>query len=209
MITASEKGLVVCRYCGTLAIRDKQHRCTVCNARLDMRLSYSLQKVWAFWLAGLIAYIPGNLYPIMVTETIDESTHSTIIGGVISLLNNGYPGIAFVIFFASVVIPISKFFIIALLAVSLQSQKFRDEKSRHRAHRLIELVGRWSMIDVFVVAALSALIQLGVVMTILPGTGVMAFAAAVILTMFSANALDTRLFWDHTQRPSKNGNNCD
>ena len=116
MITAAEKGLAVCRYCGSLAIRDKQHRCSVCNARLDTRLSHSLQKVWAFWLAGLIAYIPGNLYPIMVTETIDGTTHSTIIGGVITLFHEGSPGIALVIFFASVVIPVSKFFIIALLA---------------------------------------------------------------------------------------------
>ena len=101
-----------------------------------------------------------------------------------------------VIFIASIVVPVSKFMIIAWLALSIQRGWSLSEHRRHFAHEAVELIGRWSMIDVFVVAALAALIQVGALMSILPGVGVNAFAMSVIFTMLSAMSFDTRLIWD-------------
>ncbi|MEM1092792.1 MAG: paraquat-inducible protein A [Pseudomonadota bacterium] len=156
----------------------------------------SVQRVWAYLLAGVIAYLPGNLLPIMRTESLGTGSDATIIGGVIALVHHGSYVVAAVVFGASILVPVSKFIVIASLAHSIQRGSIKDDHRRHLAHKAIELVGRWSMIDVFVVAALAALIQLGSVMTIKPGAGIVAFALSVGLTMLSAMALDPRLIWD-------------
>ena len=195
MNTAREAGLALCQSCHTLTDRPGE-TCVVCGERTAMRSPNSLQRVWAFWLAGILAYIPGNLMPIMVTQSVSGDRPSTILGGVIELVHYGSYEIAAVIFIASVVVPVSKFIIIAWLAVSIQRRWVLSEHNRHRAHQAVELIGRWSMIDVFVVAALAALIQVGTLMAVLPGPGVSAFAMSVIFTMLAAMSLDPRLIWD-------------
>ena len=195
MKTAKEAGLARCRSCGTLTDRPGE-KCIVCGARTHIRRPNSLQRVWAFWIAGVLAYIPGNIMPIMVTQSVAGDSPSTIIGGVITLIHHGSFEIAAVIFIASIVVPVSKFIIIAWLALSIQHGWSLSEHRRHHAHEAVELIGRWSMIDVFVVAALAALIQVGALMSILPGAGVNAFAMSVIFTMLSAMSFDTRLIWD-------------
>ncbi len=195
MIRARDRGLALCRVCGTLTDRPGEN-CVVCGARTRLRDTKSLQRVWAFWLAGVIAYIPGNLWPIMVTRSVSGENASTIMGGVISLIHYKSYSIAAVIFIASIVVPVTKFIVIAWLALSIQRGWAINEHQRHWAHEAVEFIGRWSMVDVFVVAALAALIQVGGLMSILPGPGVDAFALSVILTMFSASSLDPRLIWD-------------
>ena len=195
MTTAREAGLARCSSCGTLTNRPGE-KCAVCGAKTHTRRPNSLLHVWAFWIAGVLAYIPGNVMPIMVTQSVAGDSPSTIIGGVITLIHHGSFEIAAVIFIASIVVPVSKFIIIAWLALSIQHGRALNEHRRHLAYEAVELIGRWSMIDVFVVAALAALIQVGALMSILPGAGVNAFAMSVIFTMLSAMSFDTRLIWD-------------
>jgi len=195
MTTARENGWAVCRACRSLSDKPGE-KCAVCGSRIHLRRPKSLQWVWAFWIAGVIAYIPGNLLPIMITESIAGDKPATIISGILILFNQGSYLISGVIFFASIFVPVSKFIIIAWLALSIQRGWAISEHRRHFAHEVVEFIGRWSMIDVFVVAALAALIQLGALMSIRPGAGVDAFAISVILTMFSAMSLDPRMIWD-------------
>ena len=194
MTTATEAGLALCRSCGSLTDRPAED-CTICGARIERIDASSLQSVWAYWIAGVLAYIPGNLFPVMVTESVAGTSASTIIGGVITLIHHGSYSIAAVIFIASVAVPVSKFLVIAYLALSVQRGWDVSPHSRHRAHHAVELIGRWSMVDVFVVAALAALIQIGGLMTIAPGIGINAFALSVVFTMFSASSFDPRLIW--------------
>ncbi len=199
MTTAREKGLALCRVCRSLTDQPGED-CVVCGAPTRMRGGRSLQLVWAFWIAGVIAYIPGNVLPIMITTSVTGESPSTIVGGVITLIHYDSYSVAAVIFIASVLVPVSKFIVVAWLALSIQRGWAVSEHQRHRANEAIEFIGRWSMVDVFVVAALAALIQVGALMSIAPGAGANAFAASVVLTMFSANSLDPRLIWD---RPAK------
>ena len=192
---AIDQGIARCTACGSLTDRPGEP-CAYCGGPTALRKRNSLQRVWAFWLAGVIAYIPGNLYPIMVTESFAGTSASTIMGGVISLIHHHSYGVAFVVFFASVLVPVTKFAIIAWLALTIQFDWPADEHRRVEAYEVIEFIGRWSMIDVFVVAALAALIQVGGLMTISPGIGINAFALSVMFTMLSAMSFDSRRIWD-------------
>ena len=195
IVTAKSLGLAVCPACRHITDRPGE-RCSNCGAWVHMRKPNSLQKLWAFWFAGVFSYIPGNILPIMITETLSAEHASTVLGGVISLIEYKSYTVAAVIFIASIVVPVSKFLFIALIALSIQLRWNIDSHNRHHAHVIIEYIGRWSMVDVFVVAALSALIQLGGVIIIKPGPGIGFFALSVGLTMLSAQALDPRLIWD-------------
>lgn len=170
--------------------------CTRCGATLESRDFESPQKVWAWLVAGIVAYVPANIYPMLRTNTLTERTESTIIGGAIDLLQHGAVGIAAIVLFASVVIPIGKFIAIAYLAISIQRKSILQQHQRHKLYEVVEFVGRWSMIDVFVVAILSALVQLDSLASINPGIAASSFALSVIFTMLSAQSFDARLIWD-------------
>ncbi|MEM1143809.1 MAG: paraquat-inducible protein A [Pseudomonadota bacterium] len=194
MTSARALGLIQCRSCGSLA-HEGDTRCPVCGDKVQSYSTMSLQRVWAFWTAGIAAYIPGNMLPIMITSTPQGDAPSTIIGGVAILMHHGSYLIAAVIFFASIVVPVSKFLVLAWLTLSIQLRSNQSAHTRQQAHEMIELIGSWSMVDVFVVAALAALIQLGAIMRVAPGPGVEFFALSVLLTMLAARSLDTRLIW--------------
>ncbi len=195
-LTARQAGLARCNYCGALHRLSAVGPCRLCGAKVYSRKRNSLQRTWAFLLVGLMAYIPANLYPIMLTSSISGNSSDTIFSGVIALAQSGSVFVAIVVFVASVLIPVSKFVIIAGLALSLHFRWDMSEHTRHVLHTITEFIGRWSMIDVFVVAVLAALIQLGAILTIEPGAGINAFALSVVFTMFSATSLDPRLIWD-------------
>jgi len=195
VLTARDAGLVGCRRCAKVwPIR--QTTCGRCGAALQSRDHQSLQRVWAWWLAGLMAYIPANLYPMLTTRTLFIEQSDTIVGGAVELAHHGSYGIALIILIASVVIPVAKFGAIAYLAVSLRLNAPSDPHRRHLLYEVVEYIGRWSMIDVFVVAILSALVQLSSVATIEPGPAALTFALSVVFTMLSAQAFDSRMFWD-------------
>ena len=173
-----------------------QQTCGRCGAALVSRDRGSLQRVWALWLVGLMCYVPANTYPMLRTQQLFQVDESTIIGGAVDLAHYGAYGIAAIILIASVVIPLGKFWAIAFLAVSVR--KTGGFASHHRLlmYEVVEYIGRWSMIDIFVVAILSALVQLQGLASITPGPAAFFFALSVIFTMLSAQAFDPRMIWD-------------
>lgn len=195
-ISARDIGLKACNACGHVQKIDDLRHCPRCGMRVHSRREHSLQRAWSFLIVGMLAYIPANITPVMNTRSLTGYTSDTIISGVLALANSGSLMVATIIFVASICIPITKFVIIAGLALSLHFDWDMSEHSRQRLHALTEFIGRWSMIDVFVVAVLAALIQLGAVLTINPGVGINAFALSVVFTMLAASSLDPRLLWD-------------
>jgi paraquat-inducible protein A len=194
-LTARAAGLVACTRCtrvwpiGTPA-------CARCGSRLVSRDPRSLSRVWAWWVAGVMAYVPANLWPMLRTRTLAYDQSDTILGGAMELLRHGAWAVGIIIILASVVIPIAKFIAIAALARAVRRGAVTPARTRHRIYEIVDYIGRWSMIDVFVVAILTALVQLSVVASIEPGPAALAFALSVIFTMFSAQAFDPRLIWD-------------
>ena len=201
MKTAAQCGLVACPACGTITRLTVEQlsqppKCQLCFARLYSRKPMSIQRSWAWLVAGMLAYIPANVYPIMYTVVFGNSESNTIIGGFFVLWElKSYP-IALVVIVASVVVPILKFIAVSYLLISIQQRFNHDRYDRTRLFRMTEFIGRWSMIDVFVVGILAALVQIGSVAQIEPGLGATAFGATVIFTMLSALSLDPRLLWD-------------
>jgi len=195
-LSAREAGLARCPACGSLHRLPITGKCRRCGHSVSVRRKHSLQRTWAFLIVGLFFYVPANLYPIMLTHTFAGKTSDTILSGVFALVDSGSWGIAIIIFIASICIPVTKFTVIGGLALSLQLHWTMSEHTRHRLHTLTEFIGRWSMVDVFVVAVLAALIQLGAILTVTPGIGINAFAASVVFTMLAASSLDSRLIWD-------------
>lgn len=157
----------------------------------------SIQRTWALLLTASLLYIPANMLPIMHTELFGTETPNTIIGGVISLWESGSYPIAIIILLASVVVPVAKIIILAWLNYSVHAQRSSSERTRIRYYRITEAIGRWSMIDVFVVAVLVALIQMGNTISIYPGQAALAFCAVVFITMVAAMTFDSRLIWQH------------
>ncbi|MDA8870460.1 paraquat-inducible protein A [Rhizobiaceae bacterium] len=164
-----------------------------------------MQRAVAWLVAGLIVYIPANTYPMLRTTQMFQTQDSTIVGGVVDLIGHHAYGIAFIVFFASVVIPVAKFLAIAYLALLLKRGYAKDPHRLHQLHEAVEFVGRWSMIDVFVVAILVALVQFDVLATIKPGVAAACFALSVVFTMLSAQAFDPRTIWDLTGKKTTHG----
>jgi paraquat-inducible protein A len=196
--TAHRAHLVGCRGCGRVWPEDRAE-CGRCGAALLPPDRRSLRAVWAWLIAGFIFYVPANLFPMLRTSTfagLAGNTESTIFGGVLELIHYGNWGIAGVVFVASIVIPIAKFLAIGWLAsVAGRPATLRAAHRRLMLFEVVEFIGRWSMIDVFVVAILSALVQLGFVASIHPGSAAVCFALSVAFTMLSAQSFDPRLIW--------------
>lgn len=195
-VTAQAAGLKSCTACGKLQKLGNEAPCSRCGAQVRSRRRHSVQRTWAFLMVGIMTYIPANVYPIMLTHSFVGDSSDTILSGVFALVSSGSYGVALIIFVASICIPVAKFVIVGGLALSLQFDWEMSEHTRHRLHAVTEFIGRWSMIDVFVVAVLAALIQLGAILTVLPGIGINAFALSVVFTMLAASSLDPRLLWD-------------
>lgn len=159
-------------------------------------MPFSIQRTWALLLTAVILYIPANILPIMSTRLLGRDEPSTILGGVIHLWQGGSYPIAIVIFIASVAVPVAKLIILSWLNYSVQRAHQHAQLQRIKWYRVTEFVGRWSMVDVFVVAILVSLIQLGNTMSIYPGPAALAFSAVVILTMLAAMSFDSRLIWN-------------
>jgi paraquat-inducible protein A len=193
--TAKAEGLVGCRRCA-LAWPDAETHCGRCGARLESRKRTSLAAVWTLWILGVLAYIPANLLPMLETRVLFRTSAETILGGAWTLARHGSVGVALVIVAASVLIPLTKFAAIAWLALAAGRRTATSAAARHKVYHLIELVGRWSMVDVFVVAILSSLVQFSVVASVRPGPAAAAFALSVVFTMLSARGFDSRLIWD-------------
>jgi paraquat-inducible protein A len=147
-------------------------------------------------LAALILYIPANILPVMTVISMGEGDPDTIMSGVILLLEHGMWPIALLVFFASITVPVTKLIVIIYLLLSVQYKSKWRPRDRTMLYRVTEAIGRWSMIDIFMISILVALVKLEAIATIEPGAGATSFAAVVILTMFAAMSFDPRLIWD-------------
>lgn len=198
-LTARQAGLVGCHSCGRVHRAGTPH-CQRCGMVLHSRMPHSLQKVWAWLFAGIVIYIPANLYPMLLTTSFGRTTENTIVGGVIELIDYGSLGVALIVFVASVLIPVGKFIAIGYLALVVRPGARIGRGSglhgRQRLYEVVEFIGRWSMIDVFVVAILAALVQLDFAATISPGIAAVSFSLSVAFTMLAAQSFDPRLIWD-------------
>jgi paraquat-inducible protein A len=193
--TAASRGLALCHLCFKLSPVE-QHTCPRCGGHLHLRTPDSVQRAAAFLITAAILYIPANVLPIMYTDQLGSTIPSTILGGVILLWHHKSYPIAAVIFIASVMVPMGKLFSVGFLLWSVRAGRTRSKQQRTTLYRITEFVGRWSMIDVFVVSILVALIQLSGVIVIRPGAAAVSFAGVVIITMIAAEAFDPRLIWD-------------
>mgnify|MGYP001809870647 CR=1 FL=1 len=195
MISAARLGLVSCHRCSRLAPATTSH-CPRCGAPLHVRKPDSLNRTTALLVAAMILYLPANLLPMMETRSLVAHTNDTILSGVVYFWNTGSIGLAVLIFSFSILIPILKMGALSMLVLSVRRGRSRSRRQRMRLFRLVEFVGRWSMLDVFVVALMVGLVRFGGLAMIKAGPAAAAFGTVVVLTMLAAFSFDPRLIWD-------------
>ena len=171
-------------------------RCPRCGAPVRHRKLNSIARTWALVLAALILYVPANVFPVMEVTSLGKVQSDTILSGVIFLLRHGMWPLALIVFTASVVVPLLKLVALSFLLTSVQRRSSWRPADRTRLFRITEAVGRWSMVDIYVVTILVALVHLGSLATIEAGIGAVFFGAVVVTTMFAAESFDPRLIWD-------------
>jgi paraquat-inducible protein A len=194
---AMSAGIYVCRSCALLSQSAAgEARCPRCGAALHFRQPHSLSRTWALLAAALILYVPANVLPVTRTRWIGGSQDDTILSGVLYLWTSGSWPLALIVFGASICVPLLKIVALGHLAVSAQFGSTWKPRHLARLYRVVELIGRWSMLDIFVIGILVALVQLKGLATIDAGPGALAFAAVVVLTLFAARSFDPRLLWD-------------
>jgi len=202
-VTAADAGLLSCHVCGQLArasVREHAAICPRCAAPLHLRKPDSISRTWALLIAAMILYVPANLLPMMKTSSLFGTQSDTIMSGVVYFWTSGSWYLALIIFFASIMVPLLKMIALVVLLVSVQRRSRWQRAQRARLYRLVEFVGRWSMLDIYVVAVIVALVQLKALATIDAGPGAIAFGAVVVLTMFAAMTFDPRLIWDPLEK---------
>jgi paraquat-inducible protein A len=200
--TATDLSLIVCHSCGKLnPLSLSHHPCTRCQAILHQRKPSSLDRTWALMLSAMIMYIPANLLPMTITDSLFGEQQDTILSGVIYFWKSSDYLVASVIFTASILIPMLKLMILTFLLIAVHQQESNKKRWRPEQcatlYRVVEFIGRWSMIDVFVVSLLTALIQIQSLASISAGPGAVAFGAVVVLTMLASLSFDPRIIWDN------------
>jgi paraquat-inducible protein A len=186
-----------CHHCGTVwqgAQQDEQ--CGVCHAPLHRRRIDSLNRTWAFLIAACIMYIPANMMPVMITSTLLDEQRDTIMSGIIYFWVSGSWELAIVVFVASFMVPLFKLVALIILTVSARRRSSWQRLQRAKLYRVVETIGRWSMLDVFVVSLLTGLVQIEGFAKITAGIGVAAFGSVVVFTMLASLSFDPRLIWD-------------
>lgn len=198
-LTAVGLGLRTCHACGLLLrVPGEAHgsRCPRCGAAVHPRKPDSVGRTWALLIAAYILFVPSNLLPVMLTASITGTQQDTIMSGVVYLWVSGSWPLAALVFFASIVVPSMKLASLTFLLVSVQRGSVWRPRERTKLYRLLEFIGRWSMLDVYVITILSALVQLQSLASVSAGPGAIAFGAVVVLTMLASKAFDPRLIWD-------------
>ena len=197
--TGMEQGLQSCEGCGLLsrpAPGAHAGRCPRCDEPLEFRKPASLERTLAYLIAASVCYIPANLLPVMKTITSGGSESDTIMQGVVLLWSpTGWP-LSLIVLFASIMIPSAKIVALLYLVITIKRGSIQNNQQRVRLYRMVEIIGRWSMVDVFVDTFTVSLIQLQPLMSVEPGPGLLFFAAVVVLTMLAVESFDPRLIWD-------------
>jgi paraquat-inducible protein A len=201
--TAARAGLFVCHDCGLLskpAAHAHEGRCPRCGANLHFRKPNSIARTWSFLVAAMVLYIPANVLPVMDTSSLFGAQKDTIMSGVVYLWTSGSWPLAVVVFIASIAVPMLKILALVFLVVTAQRRSHWMPVQRTRIYRMVELVGRWSMLDIYVITVLVALVQFSALATIRAGPAAVAFGAVVVLTILAARSFDPRLIWDTAEK---------
>ena len=199
-MTAAKMGLCTCHDCGLLSrvspAAGGHAHCPRCGTHLHARMPNSIARTWALLMAALICYVPANLLPMMKTTSLGGTQADTIMSGVLYFMHHGDWGIAIVILTASIVIPLAKIAALMFLLLSVQLKSKWRPRDRTRLYRVTELIGPYSMVDIYVVTIMVALVQMQSLASIQPGPAAVFFGSVVVLTIFAAMSFDPRLIWD-------------
>ena len=203
--SALSAGLWRCHGCAAVCepppdgVAQGHARCPRCDAVVKPRKPDSIGRSWAYLLAATALYLPANLLPVTDTASIAGRQSDTIFSGIVYLWKDGSYPLALIVFIASIIVPVTKLLLLSLLLISLQRGEARWTMRRLKAYRVLELIGRWSMLDVFVVTMLAALVQVESLAELRPGPGAVAFGAVVVLTMLATHSFDPRLLFDRDE----------
>jgi paraquat-inducible protein A len=195
--TAAQTGWLECHHCGAVwQNANVGERCRRCDTRLRSRKPQSIQRTWALLIAAVVMYLPANLLPVMITKSLFGTQQDTILSGIIFFWVSGSYGLAAIVFVASFLVPLFKLAALALLLITSQRRSAWRQQERAGLYRLLELIGRWSMLDVFVVSLLAGLVRIQGFAEVTAGVGIAAFGSVVVLTMLASLSFDPRLIWD-------------
>ncbi|MEC4681928.1 MAG: paraquat-inducible protein A [Nitrospirota bacterium] len=202
--TAAQASLISCHACHQLSripavLTNRDAICPRCEAHIHVRKPNSISRTWALLIAAYILYVPANLLPVMTVISFGKGEADTILSGVEALIHAGMWPIALLVFFASIIVPVTKLLSLTYLLLSVHYKSQWRPRERTVLYRITEVIGRWSMIDIFMISILIALVKLEAVATIEPGMGAISFAAVVIITMFAAMGFDPRFIWDNME----------
>jgi paraquat-inducible protein A len=204
-ISAKSMGLGSCPRCNKLNLMSgEQHQCTRCQCSFSQRKPKSIQYTLAWTIAALIMFIPANGYPMMVFYTLGKPESSTILEGIAIFIQLGMYPVAVIIFIASFIIPLGKIFSLCVLMYSAHNGSGFSLKNQTKLYHLVEFLGPWSMLDVFVVAVMAAVVNLGFITSIEAASGITYFTLMVIFTMIAAESFDPRLLWDNPTTDATN-----
>jgi paraquat-inducible protein A len=205
-VSAASQRLWNCECCGLVSQArersDETPRCPRCLYALHERKPYSVQRTWAYLVAAALLYVPANVLPVMGTASVLGKSEHTILGGIVELWHSGSWELAVIVFIASTAVPILKMAALALLAFTAQRGSRWRQLERARLYRLLETVGHWSMLDVFVVVILVGMVRFGAFASVRPEAGLLAFGAVVIATMLASSSFDPRLIWPDGDAPA-------
>lgn len=195
---ALDAGLARCPVCTKVSLRPAEgtYVCARCHSPLHFREPHAISRTWAFLITAAIALVPANLYPIMTVSQVDSSRTDTIVSGIVELAQNDMLPIAIVVFIASVAVPVFKIIGIAALLFMVQRGQPVNKAQATFMYRFIDIIGRWSMLDLFVISILVSLVSFGNIASIEVNVGATAFGAVVVLTLLAAESFDQRLIWD-------------
>ncbi len=199
--TAARMGLVACHVCELVTrapAGGATGSCPRCGAHLHSRKPDAVARTWALLIAAAVLYLPANTEPVMITSSFLGTQRDTILSGVAYLYHSGSWPLAVLVFAASILVPLLKLISLSYLTASVQRRSRANLLQRTRLYRALEFIGRWSMLDVFVVMVLAALVNMGALANIQAGAGAMWFGGVVVLTMLASMSFDPRLIWDAT-----------
>ena len=201
-LTARQADMISCHGCHLVCHMPKSSTssgmvCPRCGSQIHQRKPNSIARTWALLITALILYIPANVLPISITASMGNTHEDTIVSGVIYFIETGSWPIGIIIFFTSIFVPVLKILALIYLLISVQKKSQKRPLERTRLYRIVEAVGRWSMVDIFVITIMAALIKLGILGSFEAGPAAVYFGAVVILTIFAAMSFDPRLIWDN------------
>jgi paraquat-inducible protein A len=197
-----------CHVCHRLNYAQDGASCVRCGSILHRRKLDSISRTWALTITAMMLYIPANIYPVMTITNLGQITYYTILGGISDLLKAGLWPLALLVFIASIIVPLIKLISLMLMLLTTHYGISQHLIDRTRLYRIIEIIGRWSMIDIFMLSILVALLQFGQLTYVRPGVGAIAFALVVVITMFASQGFDPRLMWDAAKKRKQQNVTC-